>query len=121
MASVTFNLATGEMEADETFVAPSFPVQETLEATETQFIRACVRLGLVTAAEGEAYLARGELPAMMTNVLAILPEPQRTDARLKAVGASKFSRDDDVFAAMVVASVYTNEQIDAVFRLAVTL
>lgn len=121
MASITVNLTTGEAEYDPDFVAPSFQAEVAAEVTETQFIRACVRLGLVTAAEGEGYLARGELPAMMTSVLAILPEPARTDARLKAVGASSFSRNDDVFAAMVMAGVYTNEQIDAVFRLAATL
>lgn len=121
MSKITLNIQTGQIEVDDEFVAPSFETSSSQEVTETQFIRACVRLGLVTADEGEGYLARGELPAMMTGVLAILPEPQRTDARLKAVGASKFSRDDDVFTAMVMAGVYTNEQIDAVFRLAASL
>jgi hypothetical protein len=114
-------MATGDVEIDEDFVAPSFQTEAPSEVTETQFIRACVRSGIITGAEGEAYLARGELPAMMSAVLNTLPEPQRTDARLKAVGSSSFSRNDDVFAAMVAAGVATDGALDDVFRLASTL
>ncbi len=121
MGNVTVNLATGEVKNDPDFVAPSFPSPAPSQVTETQFIRSCVRSGIITAAEGEAYLARGELPAMMSAVLDTLPEPQRTDARLKAVGSSSFSRNDDVFTAMVAAGVATNEALDDVFRLASTL
>lgn len=91
------------------------------EVTETAFIRACVQLQIITAAEGEAYLARGELPPIMLATFDQLPEPQRTDARLKAIGSSSFSRSDGVFAAIVAAGVATPEQIDAVFSLAATL
>lgn len=121
MANVTVNVSTGEIEIDPAFVAPSFPTSAPSEVTETQFIRACVRSGIITAPDGEAYLARGELPAMMSVVLDTLPEPQRTDARLKAVGSSSFSRRDDVFAAMVAAGIATDEALDDVFRLASTL
>lgn len=88
------------------------------EVTETQFIRACVRLGIITAEEGKAYLGRGELPIIMETALAQLPEPEQTDARLKAIGSSSFSRDDDVFKALVLANVTTDEIIDNVFKMA---
>ena len=121
MSRTIVNVETGEVTIDEDFVAPSFPSPPPSEVSETQFIRACVRSGIVPAAEGEAYLARGELPAMMSAVLDTLPEPIRTDARLKAVGSSSFSRNDDVFAAMVAAGATTDEALDEVFRLASTL
>jgi hypothetical protein len=91
------------------------------EVTETQFIRACVRAGIITAAEGVAYLARGELPAMMETALEILPEAARTDATLKAIGSASFSRTDGVFDALVASEVATAAQIVDVFRLAATL
>ena len=121
MANVTINILTGEVETDPAFVAPSFPTDEKLEVSETQFIRACVRGGIITALEGEAYLARGELPAMMLMALDSLAEPERTDARLKAIGSSSFSRNDDVFTALVGSGVVTNENLDGLFRLAGTL
>jgi hypothetical protein len=91
------------------------------EVTETQFIRACVHAGIITAAEGVAYLARGELPAMMEAALEILPEAARTDATLKAIGSASFSRTDGVFDALAASEVATAAQIDDVFRLAATL
>ncbi len=91
------------------------------EISETQFIRACVILEIITAAEGEAYLARGELPAMMAGAFDQLPEPQRTDARLKAIGSVSFSRGDDVFKALVACKITTDDAIDAVFKLGATL
>lgn len=101
------------------YVPPVPPVPQ--EVTETQFIRACVRGQIITAAEGEAYLARGELPLIMSAVLDTLPEPVRTDARLKAIGSSSFSRSDDVFAALVASGQATDADIDGIFRLAATL
>jgi hypothetical protein len=98
---------------------PAAPVP--VEVTETQFIRATVRMGIISSAEGEGYLARGELPVMMAAALNQIPEPARTDARLKAIGSSSFSRSDEVFAALVAAGVTTGEQIDDVFRLAGSL
>jgi hypothetical protein len=91
------------------------------EVTETQFIRATVRMGIITADEGKAYLGRGELPAMMQVAIDKLPEPARTDAMLKAIGSASFSRNDGVFKAIVAAGVATDEHIDAVFKLAGSL
>ena len=91
------------------------------EVTETEFIRACVRAGIITAAEGEGYLGRGELPPIMAGALDQLPEPARTDARLKAIGSSSFSRNDEVFGALVAAGIATDADLDSVFRLAGSL
>jgi hypothetical protein len=91
------------------------------EIEKTQFIRACVQLRIITADEGEAYLARGELPAMMSGALDKLPEEVRADARLKAIGSTSFSRGDDIFKALVAFNVTTDEAIDAVFTLGAVL
>jgi hypothetical protein len=98
---------------------PAAPIPQ--EVTETQFIRATVRMGIITADEGKAYLGRGELPAMMQVAIDKLPEPARTDAMLKAIGSASFSRNDGVFKAIVAAGVATDEHIDAVFKLAGSL
>jgi hypothetical protein len=91
------------------------------EVTETQFIRATVQAGIISFDEGAAYLGRGELPAMMQIALAKLPEAERKDAMLKAIGSNSFSRHDGVFKAIVAAGVATDDDIDAVFRLAGSL
>lgn len=86
--------------------------------TETQFMRAAVKIGMVTTDEAEAYLARGELPAFVSAALAMLPDEFRADARLKAVGAANFSRSDSVFAALIAGGAATAEQVDQLFILA---
>ena len=91
------------------------------EVTETQFIRATVKAGFITWDEGAGYLARGELPLMMTAALAKIPAEVRDDMTLKAIGSASFSRSDPVFLALVGAGVATDGQIDDVFRLAASL
>lgn len=100
---------------------PPPPIIIPQEVSETQFIRACTQLGIITALEGEGYLARGELPAIMSGALDTLEEPYKTDARLKAIGSSSFSREDPVFDLLVLSGVATDEQIDGVFTLAGSL
>jgi hypothetical protein len=91
------------------------------EVTETQFIRACVRAGIITEDDGAGYLGRGELPAALMAALAAIPEADRIDARLKAIGSASFSRGDEIFRALAASGVATAAQIDDVFRLAATL
>lgn len=95
------------------------PVPE--KVSQTQFMRASVRMKFVTPAEAEAYLATGALPDFVAKPLDDLPDDLRADARLKAIGASDFYRDDALFGILITGSAATVEQVDDLFRLAGTL
>ncbi len=98
---------------------PPDPVPETV--TETQFMRAAVKVGIVTAAEAKAYLARGVIPAFVETAVAQIPANVRTDAELKIIGSDTFHRADPVFAMLIAGGAATSEQVDDLFRLAATL
>lgn len=106
----------------EAFTAPP-PVAPTVpdSVTETQFMRAAVRAGRVTGDEAEAYLARGVLPALIAGPLDKLSPAERTDARLKAIGADTFHRGDAIFALLVAGGVATDAEIDGLFQFAETM
>jgi hypothetical protein len=98
---------------------PPDPVPE--KVTETQFMRAAVKVGIVTAAEAKAYLARGVIPAFVETAVAQIPANVRTDAELKIIGSDTFHRTDPVFAMLIAGGAATSEQVDDLFRLAATL
>jgi len=98
---------------------PPDPVPE--KVTETQFMRAAVKVGIVTAAEAKAYLARGVIPAFVETAVAQIPANVRTDAELKIIGSDTFHRADPVFAMLIAGGAATSEQVDDLFRLAATL
>jgi hypothetical protein len=98
---------------------PPDPVPE--KVTETQFMRAAVKVGIVTAAEAKAYLARGVIPAFVETAIAQIPANVRTDAELKIIGSDTFHRTDPVFAMLIAGGAATSEQVDDLFRLAATL
>jgi hypothetical protein len=89
--------------------------------TETQFMRAAVKVGIVTASEAKAYLARGVIPAFVETAVAQIPANVRTDAELKIIGSDTFHRTDPVFAMLIAGGAATSEQVDDLFRLAATL
>jgi hypothetical protein len=91
------------------------------QVTETQFMRAAVKVGIVTAAEAKAYLARGVIPAFVETAVAQIPANVRTDAELKIIGSDTFHRTDPVFAMLIAGGAATSEQVDDLFRLAATL
>ena len=95
------------------------PIPE--KVTETQFMRAAVKVGIVTAAEAKAYLARGVIPAFVETAVAQIPANVRTDAELKIIGSDTFHRTDPVFAMLIAGGAATSEQVDDLFRLAATL
>ncbi len=97
-------------------LTPAPPVPEAV--TETQFMRAAADLGVVTGAEAEAYLARGELPAFVVAAMNSLPEAERLDQRLKAIGSDRFRRDDGIFALLIASGAATAEKVDQLFILA---
>jgi len=98
---------------------PFNPVPE--KVTETQFMRAARRVGMVTKAEAKAYLARGVIPAFVETAIAQIPEALQEDAELKIIGSDTFHRTDPVFAMLIAGGAATSEQVDDLFRLAATL
>jgi hypothetical protein len=89
--------------------------------TETQFMRAAVAVGIVTADEAKAYLARGVIPSFVEAAMAQIPASARLDAELKIIGSDTFHRADPVFAMLIAGGAATSEQVDDLFRLAATL
>jgi len=98
---------------------PPDPVPE--KVTETQFMRAAVKVGIVTADEAKAYLARGVIPSFVEAAVAQIPASARLDAELKIIGSDTFHRTDPVFAMLIAGGAATSEQVDDLFRLAATL
>lgn len=104
--------------------APSLmPLPVPDKVSQTQFMRAAVQIKLVTGDEAEAYLATGALPAFVSKPLDALPDDQRADARLKAIGATEFFRSDALFALLTSGDTpaATADQVDDLFRLADSL
>jgi hypothetical protein len=97
------------------------PVRVPEKVTETQFMRAAVKVGIVTTAEAKAYLARGVIPSFVEAAVTQIPANVRTDAELKIIGSDKFHRADPVFAMLIAGGAATSEQVDDLFRLAATL
>ena len=95
------------------------PVPE--KVTETQFMRAARRVGMVTKAEAKAYLARGVIPAFVETAIAQIPADLQEEAELKIIGSDTFHRADPVFAMLIAGGAATSEQVDDLFRLAATL
>ena len=91
------------------------------KVTETQFMRAARRVGMVTKAEAKAYLARGVIPAFVETAIAQIPADLQEDAELKIIGSDTFHRADPVFAMLIAGGAATAEQVDDLFRLAATL
>jgi hypothetical protein len=114
----THEAAVRALVANPPTTAPD-PIPE--KVTETQFMRAAVKVGIVTAAEAKAYLARGVIPAFVETAVAQIPANVRTDAELKIIGSDTFHRADPVFAMLIAGGAATSEQVDDLFRLAATL
>jgi hypothetical protein len=110
----------GRVEIREYLATPD-PVRVPQSVTETQFMRAAVKVGIVTTAEAKAYLARGVIPAFVETAVAQIPANVRTDAELKIIGSDTFHRADPVFAMLIAGGAATSEQVDDLFRLAATL
>ena len=101
------------------FLPPYASVPE--KVTETQFMRAAVAVGIVTADEAKAYLARGVIPSFVEAAMTQIPESARLDAELKIIGSDTFHRADPVFALLIAGGAATADQVDDLFRLAATL
>ena len=118
-SQVTWPLSV--FEADPSACIPPVvpPIPE--KVTETQFMRAARRVGMVTKAEAKAYLARGVIPAFVETAIAQIPADLQEEAELKIIGSDTFHRNDPVFAMLIAGGAATSEQVDDLFRLAATL
>jgi hypothetical protein len=90
--------------------------------TDIQFALAAVGLGIISAAEAEAWVARGELPAVALAAIGALPEELRPLARIRFSGARTIARlDPFVTGPLKAVAQMTDEQLDGFFQLAATL
>jgi hypothetical protein len=90
-----------------------------VEVTDIQFALAAVGLGIITAAEAEAWVARGELPAIALAAIGALPEELRPLARIRFSGARTISRlDPFVTGPLKAVAQMTDEQLDVFFAAA---
>lgn len=110
----------GRVEIREYAATPD-PPRVPEKVTETQFMRAAVKVGIVTVAEAKAYLARGVIPEFVETAIAQIPAELQEDAELKIIGSDTFHRADPVFAMLIAGGAATSEQVDDLFRLAATL
>ena len=87
--------------------------------TDIQFALAAVGLGIISAAEAEAWVARGELPAVAIAAIGALPEELRPLARIRFSGARTIARlDPFVTGPLKAVAQMTDEQLDGFFAAA---
>lgn len=85
------------------------------EVTRRQILTALGGLGWITEAEAEAALATGARPAVVDIVIAAMPEGDQFGARMKWIGFQNAYRDDDMVAALAVATSRDAAEIDLLF------
>jgi hypothetical protein len=104
-------------------VAQRFPdplsaneLRASVSVTDIQFALAAVGLGIISAAEAEAWVARGELPAIAVAAIAELDEEDRPAARIRFSGARTIARLDlFITGPLKDVAQMTDEQLDAFF------
>ncbi|MEI4485589.1 hypothetical protein V8J36_05260 [Frigidibacter sp. MR17.14] len=105
-------------QGDGSFAWPE-PSAEVLRAgmvlTDLQFAMVSAATGVMTFAEAEAWVARGELPALAVAAISALPEDQQPYARIRFAGARVLARLDPFIPALQAAASLTDEQVDALF------
>lgn len=105
-----------------TFSPPPPPQPEVpAEVARRQILTALGILGWITEAEAEAALATGARPAVVDAVIAQMPEGDQFGARMKWIGFQKAYRDDDMVAALALATSRTGADIDHLFIIADTV
>ncbi|MEI4470914.1 hypothetical protein [Frigidibacter sp. MR17.24] len=98
--------------------APVLSIEEqraAMSLTDLQFAMAAAGLGLMTTAEAEAWVARGELPVLALTAISALPEAEQPFARIRFAGARTIERLDPFMPALQAAAGLTDEQVDALF------
>lgn len=89
--------------------------------TDIQFAMASASAAIMTFTEAEAWVARGELPALALAAIAALPAEAQPYARIRFAGARTIERLDPFMPALQAAASLTDEQVDDLFRAAASL
>lgn len=96
--------------------------RESLVITDVQFALASMLLGKITEEEAEGWVARGEIPTVLSAYIDSIPSPVlRAKIRVKMAGAREIARLDPLIAPVQVAFQVTDEETDEIFRLGKTL
>lgn len=99
-------------------VAPYVAPPEIVPASisDRQFAHELRARSLITQAEALAFVARGELPAALSALIAALPTQQaRDDAELLLAGATSFERGHPLTATLAAGFGWTSQQADEFF------
>lgn len=83
--------------------------------TRRQVIIGMALEGLITHAEGVALAATGVAPPAVESMLAAMPEPNQTAARITLASFTVAYRNDPMVALFQAAGGMTDEQMDAFF------
>ena len=106
-------------------VAPATPdAAEVLAAwrataalTRLQFALVCAGQGLMTAAEAEGLVARGEIPTIGLAALDLIADPgQQALARIRFAGFQTIARADPFVPLLAAAAAMLDEDVDALFE-----
>lgn len=92
-----------------------------VSVSRTQFAVAAVQSGLVTAAEAEAWVGAGTLPAIAVAAIDTIADADaRAEARIRVAGGQVVARNDPFIALLAAALALTAADVDALFALAAT-
>ena len=89
----------------------------TAELTRLQFALVCAGQGLMTAAEAEGLVARGEIPTIGLAALDLITDPaQQALARIRFAGFQTIQRADPFVPLLATAAAMLDEDVDALFQ-----
>lgn len=106
------------------WVPGSQPVEEVRAGQSlrrVQLAMAAFAVGAITKEEAAAWSGPGALPAAAMAAIATLPEPQRSLAEIRLAGVQTIERLDPFIELMRMAWGMTEEDVDALFALGMTL
>lgn len=87
-----------------------------LVLTDIQFALVAVEGGWMSASEAELWVGRGEIPAIGLAAIAVLPEAERSLARIRFAGARTIARLDPFVPALIAAAGASDAQADDMWR-----
>ena len=107
--------------ADAPIEAAGAPSDVPAVVSDRQFFHACAHAGLITQDEALAAVRTGDLPAVLQDIVDLIPPPYDFDVRMSLQGESTFRRVHP-FVEMISRSLgWSEAQVDDLFRLAGTL
>jgi hypothetical protein len=85
--------------------------------TRLQFALVCASAGLMTAAEAEGLVARGEIPTIGLAALDLITDAtQQAMARIRFAGFQTIARADPFVPLLATAAAMLDEDVDALFE-----